>query len=235
MKMLMGMVLVLTLASTVGCSSTKVKRTIESDPQMRVLLDPRIPVGHYVQIRKALVRSGKFEVVDRRDGFEAALREQDLQFRSGYSDRFSDREKWAHVGALYGAGAVVTASAECYEERTFWGEFIRSCNQDLAFIDGRTGSVILEVSGKSSTPWTANWITPSWDSVVKKVVSEYPEYFQPRVAKHPLVEYMDQSEELSKREKAKREPALITPYVSKTDLKLLQEANKKVIEEGAEE
>jgi len=198
-----SLILVAFLTLITACSSTKIRRTVETDPQMRVFIDPTIPVGHYVQIRKALVQSGKFEVVDRRDGFEAAVREQDLQFRSGYTDRFSDREKWAHIGAMYGAGGIVTAHAECYQDKSFWGDFNRYCNQTLAIIDGRTGVVMLEVEGKNSVKWTAEWVTPDWNSVVDKVVDNYPEYFKDRIVKHPLDQYMDQSEELAKRERAR--------------------------------
>ena len=204
------LIMVLALVS-VGCSSATVKRTVETDPQMRVLIDPRIPAGHYTQIRRALVQSGKFEVVDRRDGFEAALREQDLQHRSGYADRFSDREKWAHIGDMYGAGGIVTATAECYQDKNFWGKFTRYCNQSLAMIDGRTGVVMFEVEGKNSIPWTADWVTPDWNEVVAKAVQTYPEYFKPRVVKHPLDQYMDQSEEKAKRERAKKETQAARP------------------------
>jgi hypothetical protein len=169
---------------------------------LRVLLDPSIPVEHYVQIRRALVESGKFEVVDRRDGFSAAVREQDLQFRSGYRDRFSDREKWAHIGRMYGALGIITAHANCVQKKNFWGQFVRSCKQDLAFINGRTGVVEFAVRGENSEPWLVEYSVPDWDGVVAKAIASYPDVFKVRETSPMLEQYRDQSEEHSRREPA---------------------------------
>src|SRR5271168_1871645 len=91
-----------------GCGGPKIRRTLETDSMLRVLIDPRIDVANYVEIRRALVQSGKFEVIDRKDGYEAALAEQDLQFRSGMSDRFADRDKWSRIGQMYGAQGIIS-------------------------------------------------------------------------------------------------------------------------------
>lgn len=208
-------VLVLMSVGLVGCGGPQVRRTLETDHMLRVLIDPRIDASNYVQIRRALVQSGKFEVVDRRDGFEALIREQDLQFRSSYSDRFSDREKWAHIGKAYGAAGIITAHADCYQDKSFWGEYRKYCKQNLSFINGSTGVVEFAVSGLNSEPWVASHTVPDWDAVVAKAVDTYPEYFKPRVVKYPLNQYMDQSEELSKRERVRaRMPAAQRAAVS---------------------
>ncbi len=189
-----------------ACSSTKVIRRSSNDPMLRVILDPTIPVNHYVQIRRALVESGKFEVIDRRDGFAAALREQDTQFRSGYQDRFSDQEKWAHIGQMYGARGIITAHAQCYQKKhAFWGDLRRYCKQDLTFIDGVTGKVEFAVTGENNEVWTAEWTVPDWNEVVEKAVATYPEYFKPREVEPMLQQYMDQSGEHAKRERASLE------------------------------
>lgn len=189
-----------------GCSSTQVKRMKSTDPGLRVLIDPAIPAEHAVEIRRALVESGKFEVVDRREGFEAAIREQNLQYRSGYADRFSDREKWMHIGAMYGAASIVTAHADCYQKKSFWGSLVRECRQNLTFINGRTGVVELAVSDVNSVYWTTDWLVPDWDKVIAKMIDKYPEFFEPRKIEKPLEKYMDQSEELARREKDKQHP-----------------------------
>lgn len=189
-----------------GCA-TKVKRMKSTDPGLRVLIDPALPVEHATEIRRALVESGKFEVIDRREGFAAAIREQNLQFRSTYADRFSDREKWMHIGKMYGAASIITGRADCYTTKSFWGHPIRECRQNLVFINGRTGVVELAVSGKNSIPYTAEWMVPDWDEVIAKMVDKYPEFFEPRKIEKTLEKYMDQSEELAHRERSAQEPA----------------------------
>lgn len=196
--------LMVSLVLFVGCSSTEVIRTRENDAMLRVILDPRIEVEHYVQIRQALVESGKFEVIDRRDGFEAAIEEQDLQFRSDYEDRFSDHEKWAHIGRMYGARGIITATAQCYQKQDWKGEYRKYCKQFLTFIDGYTGRVEFAVRGENSEKWVVGYTTPDWNDVVERAVREYPKYFQVRKTDKILNQYMDQSEELAKRERVKR-------------------------------
>ena len=194
-----------------GCGTTKVKRTLNSDPNLRILIDPSIPMEHYVEIRRAFVESGKVEVIDRREGFDAAIREQNTQFRSGYQDRFSDREKWMHIGRMYGAASIVTGYATCYNKTNWLGHFVRECKQNLAFINGRTGVVEIAVNGKNSIDWTAEWVVPDWDDVVVSVIEKYPEYFEPRKIEPVLEKYMDQSEEYSRRERDNKKSAPETP------------------------
>jgi hypothetical protein len=189
-----------------ACSSVKVKRELATDPGLRVLIDPRIPVEQYVEIQRALVDSGKVEVVDRRDGFTMAIAEQDLQARSGYQDRFSDREKWAHIGKMYGAASIVTAHASCYQKNNLWGTFTRYCKQTLFFINGRTGVIEITANGENSVPWTAEFVAPDWDDTVASVIKKYPKYFEPRPNSKLLETYRDQSAELAQREREKVAP-----------------------------
>lgn len=182
-------------------------RDLSSDPALRIVIDPRIPVEHYTMIVRALSEKGqgKFEIIDRRDGFSALLQEQDLQFRSGYSDRFADREKFAQIGRALGAGAIVTAHASCYQKKTWLGRFDRYCKQTLAFVNASTGVVAFVVSGENHEEWTADFTVPDWDETVEKAIAAYPKYFEARKISPMLEQYMDQSEELSKRERAKQE------------------------------
>lgn len=204
-------VMAIYLVTLTACSSVKVKRELGTDPGLRVLIDPRIPVEHYVEIQRALVESGKVEVVDRRDGFSMAIAEQDLQARSGYQDRFSDREKWAHIGKMYGAASIVTAHASCYQKQNLWGTFTRYCKQTLFFINGRTGVVEISANGENSMPWTADFVAPDWDDTVNSVIAKYPKYFEPRPNSKILETYRDQSEELARREREKVAPHPIMP------------------------
>jgi len=187
----------------VGCGGPQViKRSLETDPQLRVALDSRIDVQHYVQIRRALVETGKFEVVDRQAGFGAVMAEQDRQ--DSPEERFGDEERWAPMGSLYGAGAIVTATAICKQQQDFWGHYERFCRQEIALVDARTGKVLVAVRGQNSEPWTADYTAPDWDEVVQKLAAEYPKYYQARVIKRPLDQYMAQSAERARRSREAR-------------------------------
>lgn len=234
-------------ALLIGCSSTQVVRTPENDSMMRVIIDPRIEVEHYVQIRRALVQSGKFEVIDRREGFEAAVNEQDLQFRSGYQDRFSDREKWAHIGRMFGARGVITANAQCFQKVNWMGEYRKFCKQELAFIDAYTGRVEFAVRGENSEAWVVGYTVPDWDEVVERAANEYPKHFKVRKIDPLLEQYMDQSEERAKRERARgqdqtlrsietvRSPQAVTTEEDvKADLQMMREAAIKMNKEMAD-
>lgn len=191
---------------SIGCGGPQViKRTLETDPQLRVALDPRIEVAHYVQIRRALVESGKFEVVDRREGYGAVLDEQDRQWSP--EEQYGDAERWAPRGNLYGAGSIVTATALCRQQQNFWGRFDRVCRQEIALVDARTGKVMVAVRGENSEPWAADYTVPDWDEVVQKLATEYPKHYEPRVVRRPLDQYMAQSEERTRRSRAAREPS----------------------------
>ena len=223
---------------TASCGGPKVKRILENDPMLRVFLDPQIPTEHYVQIRRALVQSNKFEVVDRGNGFGAILKEQELQHKSGYADRFPDRERWMQWGKLYGAAAVISAHATCYQAKSFWTSELRKyCKQDLAFINGMTGVVEFEVAGENSEPLVVGYSVPDWDSVVQKAVEAYPEYFKVRTVQHPLDQFVDQAEENARREREKATPASQSSgkqNVSPGDLKLLKEAQENYVREQSE-
>jgi len=196
-----NMMLALIALIALSSCATKVLRTPENDAMQRILIDPAIPVEHYTEIKAALVESGKFEIVDRTDGFEAMVREQELEFRSKHSNRFSEREKYMHIGRAYGARGIVTARASCFQRTNFWGKFVKTCKQTLFFVDGYTGKVEFAVRGENSEEWVVGYTVPDWNDVVERAIGEYPKYFKPIKEDRILKAYKDQSEELSRRER----------------------------------
>lgn len=216
----------------IGCGSTEIVRTPETDPQLRVFLDPRIPVAHYVQIRRKLVETRKFEVIDRNEGFEAALREQELQH--GYMGRrFSDKEKWAWVGEFYGAAAVITATPMCFNRYNFWGRYVQECKQELALINASTGKVEMAVAGKNQEDVVVGYSAPDWDEVVQRLSDEYPKYYKPRVVKAPLDTYMDQSVERAQREREfrARKPASQYNAVAVDSFQRIKQGHDRYVEQ----
>lgn len=212
MKQIMKIAMFISIAAMMAaCSSTEVVRTRKNDPMMRVIIDPTVDVAHYVQIRRALVQSGKFEVIDRQDGFAAALQEQDLQFRTNNEDRFDPSEKWAHIGRMFGARGIITAHAQCFQQVNWRGIYTKYCKQELAFIDAYTGRVEFAVRGENDEPWVVGYSVPDWDEVVARAVTEYPKFFEVRRVDPLLEQYQGQSAELSKRENAKKKMKSIVP------------------------
>lgn len=220
--------LILVVMGSIGCSTAKV-RNLETDPELRVFLDPSIEVSHYVQIRRALVQSGKFEVVDRAEGFAAAVSEQERQ-HALTGRRFSDKEKWAWIGEFYGAAAVVTAHAQCFNRHNFWGKYVKTCKQELAFINVSNGKVALAVNAENSEEAVVGYSVPDWNDAVEKLVAVYPKYYKPRVIRDPLDTYMDQSEERAKREREFRDRAEVpkVPASVSNGLELVRQANQQI-------
>lgn len=206
MKNVISTMLLVTGLMLTGCASQQnVKRTLATDPGLRVLIDPRIQSEHYVEIRRALVESGKFEVVERKDGLEVALDEQNLQFNYG-SERFDDREKWAHIGRLMGAAAVISAHAQCHQIQNFFGQWVKACRQNLAVIDARTSQVVAVAKDDNEVPWSATgYMVPDWEKAVTKLVEAYPEYFVPRPNSKELERYRDVSQEEARRARGKQQ------------------------------
>lgn len=228
MKQLFKIIIVLVGTASIGCSTAKV-RNLETDPELRVFLDPNIETAHYVQIRRALVQSGKFEVVDRNEAFTAAVAEQERQ-HGLMGRRFSDKEKWAWIGEFYGAAAVITAHAQCFNRHNFWGKWVKTCKQELAFINVSTGKVAMAVNDENSEEAVVGYSVPDWDGAVKKLVAVYPKYYKPRVIRDPLDTYMDQSEEHAKREREYRDRPDVPKRSNAADngLELIRQAHEQI-------
>ncbi len=203
MRVRLSMALIVLLV--IGCSSVE-KRTRFTDKNMRVMIDPdSIPIEDYVRIQKALVENGRFAIIDRSKGMQAIKKEQERLHRNE-TDRFSDREKWAHWGRLYGVGAIVVAHTQCYNKQSFWNQqsVVRACDQFLSLMDANTGEVVVAVEGKGEAPTVAYGgvpMSPSWDDVVDRLVKKYPDNFEFTPYTKRIVEYQDLSEEGAKRQR----------------------------------
>jgi hypothetical protein len=198
----------------VGCSHGLPKRTKWSDKNLRVLIDPtQLDKDNYVKLQKALVQSGNFTVVDRRDGWAAIKAEQERLHRNEV-DRYADKEKWAHWGKLYGVGAIVIPANECTRvtSRGFLkpGPGLR-CHQSLSIVDANTGEVVVmveeeAVSDRMENIYSNQYLVPSWDDAVEKLADAYPKRFEAQ-AYHPILEnYRNLSEEEALRQKEKTAP-----------------------------
>ncbi len=210
------------LATAVGCSSAP--RSKWTDKNMRVFLDPdSISEEHFVQIQSALVRSGKFTVVDRAVAMQAIKKEQERLHRNE-SDRFEDKEKWAHWGKLYGVGSIVVGHAQCQPKGSFWnpGSSMIYCKQHLAMVDSNTGEIFLAVEGENDGPSSkdANYIVPDWNEVVDKLVEAYPKSFEQKNYAGPARVYLQVSEEHAKRQKEElnRLPASVQETPNNTQI-----------------
>jgi len=188
------------VATIAGCSSTKVLRTSANDPMLRVLLSSDTQAEDYVEVRQKLFETNKFEIVERRD-LAKIFNEQNLQYRSGYSERFDPREKYMQIGRLTGARAIITAASTCHQAKNFWGTFTNQCKLYLTLIDGGDGQVKISVQGESDEPWSGTGIVAkNWGPTVERFVAEYPKYFVPKPIDPQLEQYKQVSEEMSKRE-----------------------------------
>lgn len=197
-----------------ACSSSLPKRTKWTDKNLRVLIDPtQLDKDNYVKLQKALVQSGNFTVVDRKDGWAAIKAEQERLHRNEV-DRYADKEKWAHWGKMYGVGSIVVPHAEC--TRVTSGGFLKPgprmrCQQFLSIIDANTGEVVVMIEDENygermENIYGNNYYVPEWTDAVEKLVDAYPKKFEAQ-AYHPILEnYRNLSEEEAIRQKEKMAP-----------------------------
>lgn len=188
-----------------ACSSAPVARTKWTDKSMRVMIDPdSINEENYVQIQQALVRSGKFTVVDRARGMNAVKKEQELTHRKE-EDRFADKEKWSHWGKMYGVGSIIVAHVECTKDSTAFNrtKLYLNCHQFLSMVDSNTGEVFVAVDGRNEGPasYDLAYMTPDWNEVTDKMVEAYPKAFKPEGYGKEIVTYQDVSGEHGQRQR----------------------------------
>ncbi len=147
---------------------------------MRVMVDPDgIDAGDYIRIVSALKSSGKWFVVDRRDGLRAILKEQRMLHRT-MADRFKDEEKYSIWGRLYGVGGVVTARAQCAHRAGFWSTWT-TCVQNIAVISANSGEVIATAEGSNDDAETYHGdikIASDWNDTVGKLNDAFPKNFE---------------------------------------------------------
>lgn len=191
--------LLITWLALVGCATP---RTKDTDPTLRVFIDPMvIDKANYARIVTALKSSGKYIVVDRADGFEAAKREQDFQYLDD-KQRVEARERYATYFKMYGAGAVIAAKTMCHPSQRFWsyqGDF--DCLQNLSLIDARTGEVIAtaEHLATDAVYFYGELRTPaSWDGAVKNLNTNVPANFAKKSTHPKIVEREDEAEQTTK-------------------------------------
>ena len=202
-KARLTIVIMICLSIFVGCSSAP--RTKWTDPGMRVFIDPEsVTAENFVRIQQALVKTRKFVVIDRGAGFNAVTKEQERLHRN-QSDRFLDKEKFAHWGKLYGVRSIVVAHAQCENRQSFWNSNMTKilCAQYLSLVDANTGEVLVAVEGENSgdASLTHTVITPDWEETVEKLVAEYPKKFETEYYTKSITDYQDVSKEEAIRQK----------------------------------
>lgn len=192
----------LSILVTLSACSTNESRTRYSDKNMRIMLYPEtISPDHFARIQTALVRSDVWSVLDRSQGLKAVKQEQNI-IHKAESDRYDDKEKYAHWGKLYGVGAIVIAHAQCTNKASKWNvtELRTYCQQFLNLVDSNTGEVVLGVEAENDSDYGS---TPDWNEVTKKLADEYPKYFNKEKVTERLERYKEESKERAVREEEK--------------------------------
>lgn len=180
---LLRMLIVIAMIETlVGCSSHP--RTKWTDPAMRIMIDgDGLSARDYVRIVHALQSSGKWFVVDRRDGLRAIFKEQKMIHRD-HPDKFKDEEKYSMWGRLYGVGAVIIGHVQCHREPGFWfGSNSSKCVQNLAIISANSGQVIATAEGTNDDAEIDREgdirIASDWTETVGQLNDNFPQNFNP--------------------------------------------------------
>ena len=168
------------LALLTGCSSVP-PMTKWTSPSMRIAIDPAsVSSADYVRISEALVRSGKYFVVDRENGFQAVVREQDAE-HIGAPERFGDADRYARMARLYGVGAIVVGNVQGATRHTLWGTEYVHCLQHLALINATTAEVISQVQGENDDAehyYGDIKIASDWTDTVEKLNAAIPKEFE---------------------------------------------------------
>jgi hypothetical protein len=185
-----------------GCSTA---RTKYSDKNMRVMVDPEgMDYQNQLALQTELVKTDKFTVVDRNEGFKAIKQEQLSAFRTE-ADRYADREKFAHWGELYGVGSVIVANVGCGEKTHWWNNqtVYMECHQYINMVDTNTGEVIVAVDNVVSLDRSD---ALPWSDIVEKLVDNYPRNFEEHKLHKRLIEYKDQTEKMSQEQRHLQNP-----------------------------
>jgi hypothetical protein len=190
----------LVLALVSGCATSRTKYT---DRTLRIMVDPdHIDVNNYFKLQKALVASGSFTVVDRKQGFMAIKKEQERLHRNEV-DRYEDKQKWAHWGKLYGVGGIIVPHNEC--QRVESGPLFKPgprvrCHQYLSILDANTGEVLVVAqddvySDRMVNVYDNNYLASEWDNVVELLMDNYPKKFEKREDHEMIANYKRESEQ----------------------------------------
>lgn len=160
-----------------GCASRQVSlATKYNSPVMRVAIDAdSIDRDQYARLQTALIQSNKFIVVDRGNGFRAVQKEQSM-LHEDQPERFSNREKYARWGKLYGVGGVITVNVQCERRSAFTSGYYNRCLQNISLIDATSGEVLASVEQyqDSESGWNA---IPAWTDTVNAFNKSIPAKF----------------------------------------------------------
>lgn len=188
MKYLIALFLMLS-----GCSH-KEARTKFTDPVLRILVDSdTIDPKNYVRITNALIKNGKFTVVDRGAGYLAARKEQE-RLHQDKVDRFDDREKYAHWKKLYGVGGIVIAHSQCQLYTGFTKGLYNKCRINLAIVNSSTGEVITTAEDVAETDSGYDQAA-DWSDAVDQLADNFPRHFEKDQSSAKLLEYKEVSKE----------------------------------------
>lgn len=200
----------------ISCSSNPI-RTKWADKSMRVLIDPEsISTDDYVSIQTALVKEGRFMVIDRNLAFKAIKAEQERIHRTE-ADRYSDKEKWAHYGKLFSVGAIVVAHSQCIRTQTLFSMslYVNQCKQYLSLVDSNTGEIVTAIDNEVETPAAGNnagsesfSVATDWTKAVEKFVDAYPKNYKPQYYSPGIVKYQEESKEEAQRQREIASPAV---------------------------
>lgn len=198
----MWYVILVVLMSFLGCSSQQ--RTKWTDPAMRVMVDPDgLPAREYIRIVHALKASGKWFVVDRKDGLKAIFKEQRMIHRQ-YPDKFKDEEKYSIWGRLYGIGGVVIGRADCVRRSGFWSGYTR-CKQNLAIISANSGEVLATAEDDNDDAELDRsgdiQIGSDWTDAVNKLNNDFPKNYEPMKYSKEMRQFREEAKEEAIRQK----------------------------------
>lgn len=198
-----------------ACTSTPI-RSKWTDPSFRVAIDPTsLPVKDYVRVQQALVESGKFFVVDRGQGFNAVVKEQNIEHGvnkyTAYQskretlgfERFADKERYARIAKLYGVGAIIIGNVQCRNKTGFWTHYSR-CLQNLAIVNANTGEVVAAVEGEDDSAemyYEDVVLASDWKDTVNKLNNSIPTNYSFEKYDSRMQLYREEVKEESQRER----------------------------------
>lgn len=182
-----------------SCSTTEIKRDKHSDPLFYVFIEPiRSKHEDYVGLRRALLATGRFRILERGSNFYSSLSEQDRQHKQ-FSNRFRDDLKYAWLKEMMGARGMIEVNSRCNQTQKWTGAFVRLCEITVTLIDINFSEAVVSVADQIEVPWLNGTEILDFTDVAQKLSESIPETFKPFLVKQPLKDYQEVSEERAKR------------------------------------